>query len=70
MQTSPEIVYENLKLLEQVDVATSALYREMAQEVLADPQVSLFWRQAIADRLNKANNLLGMKTVGTDDDSY
>lgn len=65
----PRTVYYNLRLLEHVDVATSAFYRQLAQEVLADPEVSLVWRQAIAERLNRANNLLGMQTV-SDDDSY
>jgi uncharacterized membrane protein len=66
-QISPQTVYDNLSLLERVDVATSALYRQLAQEVLANPEVSLTWRQAIADRLNRANHLLAMVTVGNDD---
>ena len=65
----PRTVYYNLRLLEHVDVATSAFYRQLAQEVLADPEVSLVWRQAIAERLNRANYLLGMQTV-SDNDSY
>lgn len=67
MKISPQSVYDNLSLLEQVDVATSALYRQLAQDVLANPDVSLTWRQAIADRLNQANHLLAMVTVGNDD---
>ncbi|WP_416675288.1 hypothetical protein [Egbenema bharatensis] len=39
----------------------------MAQEVLANPEVSLSWRQAISERLNQANRLLAMLTVGRDD---
>ncbi len=69
MQFSPQTVYDNLKLLERVDVATSALYRQLAQDALGDPEVSLAWRQAIADRLNQANYLLGKRTV-VDNDSY
>jgi hypothetical protein len=69
MTLSTRTVYHNLKLLEQVNAATSALYRQLAQEILADPEVSLIWRQAIADRLNHANHLLEMKTV-TGNDSY
>lgn len=69
MQISPQTVYHNLKMLEHVNAATSALYRQMAQEMLADPEVSLVWRQAIADRLNQANQFLGMLTV-SNDDSY
>lgn len=66
---SPEVVYDNLELLEQGDVTRSAVYREQAQEVLADPEVSLPLRQAIADRLGEANLLLTHKTV-TGGDSY
>ncbi|MCG8366501.1 MAG: hypothetical protein MJA27_24600 [Pseudanabaenales cyanobacterium] len=64
---SPRTVYDNLQLLEQVDTSRSALYRRQAQDVLADPNVSLSWRQAIADRLNRANHLLALLTVGGDD---
>lgn len=69
MQISPKTVYHNLRLLDHVDVATSAFYRQLAQEVLADPEVSLVWRQAISNRLNRANHFLEMVTVG-DNDSY
>ena len=70
LQISPQTAYDNLRLLEQADVASSAFYRQLAQEVLADPDVSLSWRQAIADRLNQANQLLGLLVVGDKDDSY
>ncbi|HEY9825205.1 MAG TPA: hypothetical protein V6D19_07140 [Stenomitos sp.] len=66
---SPKTIYHNLRLLEQVDSTTSAVYREMAQEALADPDLSLTWRQAIANRLNQANHRLEMQTV-IDNDSY
>ncbi|MCG9891489.1 MAG: hypothetical protein MH252_10485 [Thermosynechococcaceae cyanobacterium MS004] len=69
MKNSLRTVYHNLQRLEQVDVAESAEYRESAQEVLADPTVSLTWRQAIANRLNHANHLLEMRTA-KDNDSY
>lgn len=69
MQVSPQTAYDNLRLLEQVDVAISALYRQLAQDVLANSEVSLSWRQAIADRLNQANHMLEMVTVD-DNDSY
>jgi hypothetical protein len=62
MEISPQSAYENLKLLEQVDVVTSAVYREQAQEILADPEVSPSWREAIADRLNHANHQLATQT--------
>jgi hypothetical protein len=67
MQVSPQTAYENLRLLEQVDIVTSASYRQLAQDILADPSVSLSWRQAISDRLNQANYLLTLLTVGQDD---
>jgi uncharacterized membrane protein len=66
---SPKTVYHNLRLLDNVDIATSASYRQLAQEALADPEVDLIWRQAIANRLNRANHRLEMLTVG-DNDSY
>ncbi|MCW6037677.1 hypothetical protein K4A83_15550 [Spirulina subsalsa FACHB-351] len=67
MLLSPRKVYHNLALLEKVDVATSALYRQQAQEVLADESVSLTWRQAIAHRLNDANHRLELKVVSPND---
>ncbi len=69
MSINPEKVYENLSLLEKVDVATSALYRQLAQEILANPKVSLKWRNAIAERLYQANNRLTMSNA-SDNDSY
>lgn len=67
MQMSLKTIYHNLRLLDRVDIATSALYRQQAQEVLADPEISLIWRQAIANRLNQANRLLGHLAVDSDD---
>ena len=67
---SPQTVYENLTLLDDDNALSSATYREQAWEVLADPSVSLSWRQAIADRLNRANRNLALLTVGPEDDSY
>jgi hypothetical protein len=69
LHVSPRTVYHRLRFLEQVDVALSALYRQLAQDILADPTVSLVWRQAIADRLNQANHRLEMVTV-ENEDSY
>ncbi|NJK40561.1 MAG: hypothetical protein HC934_02855 [Acaryochloridaceae cyanobacterium SU_2_1] len=68
-ELSPQAVYDHLNHLDQVDLVESARYREMAQTLLADPQVSLSWRQAIADRLNQANCNLGLQTA-SDNDSY
>ncbi|ABW31284.1 MULTISPECIES: hypothetical protein [Acaryochloris] len=69
MKPSPQTVYDNLNLLEQVDKVSSAQYRQMAQDILADPEVSLQWREAIAERLNQANRQLGLQTAN-DGDSY
>ena len=67
MSISPRRVYSQLRKIDQVDLMTSALYREMAQEVLAQPGISLAMKTAIADRLNRANNQLGMQTTGNED---
>jgi hypothetical protein len=64
---SPQTIYDSLGLLEQIDSAYSAAYRELAQEVLADSGVSFGWRQAIADRLNQANRQLAQQTVDVND---
>lgn len=69
MLTSPKVIYHNLNLLERVDAATSAVYRELAQQAITDPDISLRWRQAISDRLNYANRLLGIQ-VTDGNDSY
>jgi Fe2+ or Zn2+ uptake regulation protein len=64
---SPQTVYENLNQLDRVDLTTSAEYREMAQDVLADPEVNCDVREAIADRLNEANQQLTNTTVSKTD---
>ncbi|MEA5464392.1 hypothetical protein [Leptothoe sp. PORK10 BA2] len=66
---SPKTVYENLNDLEKVDVVTSARYRQLAQEVLADLTVSETLRQNIAERLQQANHLLAIRSV-EGDESY
>ncbi|PZV07009.1 MAG: hypothetical protein DCF32_08330 [Leptolyngbya sp.] len=66
---NPQEVLEHLKQLEKVGIVQSALYREEAQALLADDTVSLKWRRAIADRLNRANHDLALHTV-TSEDSY
>ncbi|MBD0335620.1 MAG: hypothetical protein ICV62_09035 [Cyanobacteria bacterium Co-bin13] len=70
MQVPPQSVYDKLQELDSGDIAASAAYRQLAQEVLADDGISLNWREAIAERLNQANQLLGIQTVGGKDDSY
>ncbi|HAG81578.1 MAG TPA: hypothetical protein DD379_01995 [Cyanobacteria bacterium UBA11162] len=67
MIISANTVYSNLALIDQVDLVTSALYRQQAQEVLATPSIELHLRKAIADRLNRANQVLALETVGTED---
>ncbi len=68
---SIKMTYDHLGRLDyEDDTETSAFYRELAQEILADLSVSFDWRQMIADRLNEANLLLGMNIVGNSDDSY
>jgi hypothetical protein len=67
---SVQMTYERLGILDQVDLETGAYYRQIAQEILADLTISFDWRQMIADRLNEANQLLGMMYVGNSDDSY
>ncbi len=69
VSVSPETVYENLNKLDQVDLTTSAEYREMAQDVLADADVNKDVREAIADRLNQANQQL-INTTVSKTDSY
>jgi hypothetical protein len=69
VSVSPETVYENLNKLDQVDLTTSAEYREMAQEVLADSDINKDVREAIADRLNQANQQL-INTTVSKTDSY
>jgi hypothetical protein len=66
---SLQTVYDNLEQIDRVDATTSAIYRQSAQEVLADPEISLEWRKAISDRLNQANHELTVHSV-VDDDSY
>ncbi|MBE9030011.1 hypothetical protein IQ266_09755 [filamentous cyanobacterium LEGE 11480] len=65
-----ETTYECLDHLDEVDKVESAQYRQQALDVLADNEIDLQWRQAIADRLNEADVLLGMTVVGKNDDSY
>jgi hypothetical protein len=64
---SPQTIYENLDQLDQVDLTTSADYREMAQDVLADSHIDCNLREAIAERLNQANQQLINNTVNKTD---
>lgn len=69
MKLSPQTVYDNLEFIDRVDATTSAAYRQSAQEVLADPEISLEWRKTISDRLNQVNHELTVH-AHVDDDSY
>jgi hypothetical protein len=66
---SARTVYSNLKRIDEVDAATSALYRQCAQEMLTKSDLSLARRQVIAKRLMQANQFLGMQTA-SQGDSY
>ena len=68
-QVSLQTVYDNLVQIDRVDTTIGAMYRQSAQEVLADPNVSLEWRRAISDRLNRVNHELTVH-AHVDDDSY
>jgi hypothetical protein len=69
MHASPKTAYHNLRLLDSVDAATGAAYRQQAQEAIADPNVKPMLKLAIADRLNHANQDLA-HTTATENDSY
>ena len=62
-------LYEDLANIDQMELSEGARCREKAQQILANPKVSLNWRDAIAERLHEANHTLAIKAV-TGDDSY
>lgn len=62
-------LYEDLANIGDMTMMAGAQCRERAQQVLANPKISLNWRDAIAERLHEANHTLAIKTV-TDGDSY
>jgi hypothetical protein len=62
-------LYEDLANIDMMSTLEGAQCREQAQQVLANPKISLNWRDAIAERLHEANHTLAIKTV-TGDDSY
>ncbi|MEL6225141.1 MAG: hypothetical protein AAFQ57_13670 [Cyanobacteria bacterium J06626_14] len=64
---SPQIASQHLDSIDHADVTTGAVYRQEAQDILADPGISLTDKQAIADKLNHANHLLELRTVAGDD---
>jgi hypothetical protein len=69
MEISLQTIYKNLEQIDRVDATTSAIYRQSAQEILANPDISLEWRKAISDRLNQVNHELTVH-AHVDDDSY
>jgi hypothetical protein len=64
---APDKVYKNLEKLDTADTAHSAEYRQDAVEVLADLEVDVETRQAIADRLDTADHLMTLKNVDAED---
>jgi hypothetical protein len=63
--------YEHLEQLdEQVDLATSAFYRHLAQNIIADLEIGLTHRQLIADRLNIINQRLANQNANLEEHSY
>ncbi len=62
-------LYEDLANIGDMTMMAGAQCRERAQRILANPKISLNWRDAIAERLHEANHTLAIKTV-TDGDSY
>ena len=69
MEISLQTIYKNLEQIDRVDPTTSAIYRQSAQEILANPEISLEWRKAISDRLNQVNHELTVH-AHVDDESY
>jgi hypothetical protein len=65
--TTAKMVYSNLARITEVDVETGAVYRQQAQEILADPTVQLPVKQWMADRLISVNHDLEMQVVGPDE---
>jgi hypothetical protein len=63
----PSELYTHLEQLDGSDPVQSATYREQAQDILANPNIALKIRTAIADLLMQANQQLTLKTVGGED---
>ena len=64
---SIEQLSQELLDLDQVDADTGADLRQKAQEILAETSIDLPIREAIADSLSQANQLLTLKTVGKEE---
>lgn len=63
-------LYAELENLDRVDLVTGAIYREQAQDILANPAIALTVRKAIADLLTQANQRIAMMTTAKSEDSY
>ena len=59
--------YAHLENLEAEDPVVSAIYRQRAQDILANTNIAMTIRTTIADLLMQANQELTFKTVGTED---
>ncbi|MGL5033740.1 MAG: hypothetical protein ACRC6M_08065 [Microcystaceae cyanobacterium] len=57
----------NLENLDPADSLEGAIFREQAQDVLANPEITIPDKTAIADSLMQANQQLVTKTVGKED---
>ncbi len=67
MSIPDNTILSELQKLDGGDPVESAEYRQHAQEMLADSEVSLNTKTAIADILGEANQQLTLKTVRTDE---
>jgi hypothetical protein len=63
----PELVYEHLEHIAEVDPAEGASYRQEAFEVITDESVSPQWQTAICDRLNEVNHELTFSQTGKEE---
>jgi hypothetical protein len=67
MAIAAHTVYSKLGRMDELDPVTSAFYRQLAQEMLADANIGLGRRQAIADRLNQVNHRLALQNRCVED---
>lgn len=63
-------IFSELEQLDRVDTVTGAIYRQQAQEILADPSIALKVKIAIADLLSQANRQLAIASAGNNEESY
>ena len=64
---TPEVVYEHLEHIAEVDVVEGASYRQEAFEAITDEMVSPDWQEAICTRLNQANQELALTNVSSEE---